>query len=110
MGSSPELHRPIAKSIRSDRRNKQKGEARKSLRRRGLHLEQFEDRLLLSIGTWLPEGPGPIDFGQVTNVAPTNAVGQYLNEVTGAVEAIAAHPINPDILYVGGGERRRLAD
>ncbi|MBL8297396.1 MAG: hypothetical protein JNN30_03510 [Rhodanobacteraceae bacterium] len=44
-------------------------------------------------GTWTPLGPGPTQSAQVS-VPPSN-------EVSGAVQAIAAHPSNADILYIG---------
>ena len=74
------------------------------LRPRDLRMEQFEDRVLLSIATWNPEGPAPIINGQVENVGPqaptTNA---YLNQVDGAVEAVATstNPNLANVLYVG---------
>ena len=34
-------------------------------------------------------------------MAPKNVSGTYLNEVAGAIQAVAAHPTNPNILYVG---------
>lgn len=45
-------------------------------------------------GTWTPQGPGPTTGGQVENVFPDN-------EVVGAIHTAAAHPTNPNILYVG---------
>ncbi|WP_119272492.1 beta strand repeat-containing protein [Taklimakanibacter deserti] len=62
-------------------------------------LESLENRLLLSvtvegIPTWDPQGPAPAENGQVS-AAPDD-------QVVGAVEALAAHPTNPDILYAGG--------
>ena len=53
-------------------------------------------RPLLSVvgGTWIPQGPGPILNGQVENVNPDN-------EVAGAIHTVAAHPDDPDILYIG---------
>ncbi|MEO1234791.1 MAG: hypothetical protein AAFZ18_38450, partial [Myxococcota bacterium] len=44
-------------------------------------------------GRWKPQGPAPISFAQV-DVPPTD-------EAAGAVNGVAAHPRNPDILYVG---------
>ncbi|MCE5266813.1 MAG: hypothetical protein LLG00_02875, partial [Planctomycetaceae bacterium] len=85
--------------IRSHQR-KQKNASR-DWYRRGLRIEQFEERALLSIGAWTAIGPSPIDYGQTENVAPTTTSGQYLNQVTGAVQAVAAHPTNANILYVG---------
>ncbi len=43
---------------------------------------------------WQPMGPGPIEWGQVENVAPNN-------QVAGAIHTVLAHPTNADILYVG---------
>ena len=43
---------------------------------------------------WTPQGPGPILYGQVENVAPDN-------EVVGAVHTVLAHPTDADILYIG---------
>jgi hypothetical protein len=45
-------------------------------------------------GAWLPEGPGPISRGQVENIVPDNAV-------IGAIHTAAAHPTDPDVLYIG---------
>ena len=45
-------------------------------------------------GTWRAQGPGPIQNGQVENVAPNN-------EMVGAINAVAAHPTDANILYVG---------
>jgi photosystem II stability/assembly factor-like uncharacterized protein len=42
---------------------------------------------------WKPQGPRPITGGQVEGIADA--------EVVGAVKAVATHPTNPDILYVG---------
>ncbi len=49
-------------------------------------------------GTWFNDGPRPAHNGQVENIPN--------RPVTGAIEALAPHPSNPDILYaasVGGG-------
>ena len=46
--------------------------------------------------TWTPQGPGPITKGQVEGIPTAD------NAVVGAVHAVAPHPTNPDILYVGG--------
>jgi Big-like domain-containing protein len=46
-------------------------------------------------GTWTAQGPGPTVNGQVDNVTPNN-------EVVGAIHAVAAHPTDGNILYVGG--------
>ena len=43
---------------------------------------------------WIPQGPGPIEGGQIENVQPDNGVA-------GAVHALAAHPTDPDVLYAG---------
>ena len=44
---------------------------------------------------WAPAGPAPVINGQVTNITPND-------EISGAIQAVAAHPTNPDIMYVGG--------
>jgi hypothetical protein len=41
---------------------------------------------------WVAQAPGPTTIGQVENIAD--------REVVGAVNALAPHPTNPDILYV----------
>ncbi len=43
---------------------------------------------------WQAQGPGPTLNGQVENVAPGN-------EVVGAVHTVAAHPTDPNVLYLG---------
>lgn len=45
-------------------------------------------------GRWTAQGPAPILYGQVENVAPNN-------EVVGAVHTVLAHPTDRDILYIG---------
>ena len=53
---------------------------------------------------WIPQGPGPTTNGYLVNIPP-------YNPVCGAIQAIAAHPTNPDILYIGavnGGVWRTL--
>lgn len=51
---------------------------------------------------WTPLGPSPIPDGQ-TNYTPTGDLdpGGVRNPVSGRVLAIAVHPTNPDIVYVG---------
>src|SRR5262245_45603367 len=63
-------------------------------------LERLEERLaptitLSGVPDWAEQGPGPI-FGNpnVVNIGQKNAV-------SGAVEAIASHPTNADIVYIG---------
>src|SRR6266542_5009198 len=46
-------------------------------------------------GQWTAQGPGPTQNGQPENVTPNS-------EVVGAIHAVAAHPTDPNILYVGG--------
>lgn len=65
-----------------------------------LTCERLEDRLLLSIDLhgvpeWQEQGPGPITGGQVEGLGVQN------NPVAGGIEAIAAHPFDANILYVG---------
>jgi hypothetical protein len=42
---------------------------------------------------WTPQGPRPNTHGQVEGLGD--------GEVVGAIKAVAAHPTNPDIVYVG---------
>ncbi len=44
---------------------------------------------------WAPAGPAPVINAQVTNVVPNN-------EISGAIQAVATHRTNPNIMYVGG--------
>ena len=46
-------------------------------------------------GVWQAQGPGPNTQGQVENIIPND-------EVVGAVNTLAAHPTNANILYAGG--------
>src|SRR5262245_23666069 len=46
-------------------------------------------------GMWTAHGPGPILNGEVENISPNN-------EVVGAINTVAAHPTDANILYVGG--------
>ncbi len=43
---------------------------------------------------WIAQGPAPMLGGQVENIVPDQ-------EVSGAIHTVAAHPENPDILYIG---------
>lgn len=59
---------------------------------------QRQDRELgafTAYGYWTPIGPAPIPNGQTTTLA---------TPVSGRVTAIAVHPTNPDIVYVGGAQ------
>jgi len=47
-------------------------------------------------GIWLAQGPGPAIGGQVEAILPGPG------EVAGAIHTVAAHPTDPDTLYVGG--------
>lgn len=76
------------------RSNREQGHSRKILKPRGLRIEQCEVRMLLSIGTWVPEGPAPINGGQTQGLTPGD-------EVTGAIEAVVADPNYADVVYVG---------
>ena len=53
--------------------------------------------LTLPGGKWVAQGPGPILGGQVENLQPAGSG----DPVTGAVQAVAPHPTDPDILYIG---------
>ncbi|MBN1394825.1 MAG: pre-peptidase C-terminal domain-containing protein, partial [Pirellulales bacterium] len=90
-----------AGSVRSNYRGRQ--DSLRSRSRRALRIEQFEERTLLSIGVWEPLGPAPVNYAnsQVENVAPWDTDDAYLNQVVGSISAVAAHPTNADVLYVG---------
>ncbi|MDZ4685792.1 MAG: choice-of-anchor D domain-containing protein, partial [Planctomycetaceae bacterium] len=45
-------------------------------------------------GQWIEQGPNATQNAQIRNVAPDN-------RVTGAIQAVLAHPTNPNVLYVG---------
>src|SRR5256885_15310945 len=45
-------------------------------------------------GSWLPQGPAPIEWAQVENINPNNPA-------CGAIQTVAAHPTIADILYIG---------
>jgi hypothetical protein len=55
---------------------------------------QITVRVVLG-GTWTAQGPGPSLGGGTEKVTPNN-------EVVGAIHAVAAHPTDGNILYVGG--------
>ncbi len=50
---------------------------------------------ILNDDGWQAAGPAPVNNAQVTNITPNNPI-------VGAIEALAVHPTNPDIMYVGG--------
>ena len=91
--------RAVAEPVRSNHRKQR--DASRSRLHRTLRIEQFEERALLSIGAWMPLGPSPIINGQTENVAPKDLLGQYLNQVVGAIQAVAVSPTNADLMYVG---------
>lgn len=68
-----------------------------------LSSEKYNPNIQLAfLSTWNPIGPAPIPNGQTTSVS---------TPVSGRVTAIAVHPTNPDIVYVGtaqGGLYRSL--
>ena len=67
-----------------------------------LMLEPLEDRWLLAASSfldedaaWKAEGPAPILYGSGENIPAQQPV-------VGAIQAVAAHPTNPGIIWVGG--------
>ena len=66
-------------------------------------LEELEDRctpainLVAGLPEWLPAGP----FG-VSGLTQVSVANTTNNEVTGAIEAVATHPTNPQVVFVGG--------
>jgi hypothetical protein len=62
-------------------------------------LEILENRIALAITPlnlpqWIEQGPGPAHF-------PGGVLGIEGSPVTGAIQAVLAHPTNSDIIYVG---------
>jgi photosystem II stability/assembly factor-like uncharacterized protein len=58
---------------------------------------RIEEALVsIASATWVAQGPAPIRNGQSLTQPPSN-----LNPVTGAVESIATHPTNANIIYAG---------
>src|SRR5258707_14386088 len=72
---------------------KKKGRDNRFLSRRQFSVERLEERFMLSGSPWVLQGPAPAFGGQV-NVPPNDAV-------SGAIQAVAPHPTNANILYVG---------
>src|SRR5947208_1280219 len=72
---------------------------------RACMIEQLETRRLLAVdlsavGIWQERGPGSIDEGQAE--ADYGIFSSSLDDpVSGGVEALAPHPTNKNILYVG---------
>ncbi|HEV3114979.1 MAG TPA: hypothetical protein VGY99_31215 [Candidatus Binataceae bacterium] len=54
---------------------------------------QTPNEILILPGFWIPQGPAPIENGPA-KASPNNEVG-------GAIQAVAAHPGNADVIYVG---------
>ena len=78
----------------------QRNQRSKSQFVRRLLVERCEDRRVMAVDfsgsvSWDEQGPGPITDGQVEGLGAQN------NPVAGAVEAIAPHPTNADILFAG---------
>ena len=69
------------------------------LRSRRLFFEPLEERKLMAVVlggavSWVEQGPGPINNGQTEGI--TN------NPVVGSVQALAADPMDANILFAGG--------
>jgi len=58
-------------------------------------LRQFVAITSVVGGKWTAQGPGPTRNGQAENIIPNN-------EVVGAINTVAAHPTDSNILYAGG--------
>lgn len=74
------------------------------LRERELKLELLEDRRLLALTLpphWVEQGPGPIIQTPESGRASVEVVGVGSNPVAGAIDALAAHPADADILVAG---------
>ena len=98
MGIWKSLRRLAGKGKKSEHSNP----ARRHRKPRGLRMEQFEERTLMSISDWVPQGPAPIYDGETTNVGPIYATtGTYGNQVIGAIKAVVADPQDEKTLFVG---------
>ncbi len=53
------------------------------------------ETFILNDDGWSAAGPGPVNNAQVQGISPNN-------EISGAIEALAVHPTNANIMYVGG--------
>jgi hypothetical protein len=95
---------PFSDRLRRNRHSKQI--LPKSLpKRQDFSLEPLESRLLLSVGLvgvpdWVEQGPAVSINGQTAGLAAGGDPARP-NPVVGAIEAIASHPSNANIIYVG---------
>ena len=90
-------NRNARRSFLADRRREEKS----SFYRR-IFFEPLEDRRLLAITltgvpNWIEQGPGPALHGSA--LVRENGVA-VPGPAAGAIEAIAPHPANPDIVFV----------
>ena len=69
-------------------------------RRRKLRSEWLEPRHLLAVTAQLVNSPDWVDQGP-TSVSDTRIVGLGDNSVAGAVQAVAPHPDDANIMYIG---------
>src|SRR5690348_1622703 len=81
-------------SVRSSSRLKSKGHGARLFTRKRFTLERLEDRCMFSSTPWVLQGPAPA-LNSPGVVVPPN------NPVSGAIQAVAASPTNPNVLYVG---------
>lgn len=79
-----------------DRTRRSRDSSGQSGPRRGF--ESLEDRRLLAVDplaipAWVAQGPGPITGGYTLGLAD--------NPVSGAIQSVAVHPTDPNVVYVG---------
>src|SRR4051812_39673705 len=79
--------------VRQNRISPRKARKDRPLTRRQFSVESLEPRYMLSSQPWVSQGPSPTINGG-TSIPPNF-------EVNGAVQAVAANPTNPNIMYVG---------
>src|SRR4051812_5055473 len=79
--------------VRHNRISPRKRREGRALSRRQLSVESLEPRYMLSSQPWVSQGPAPTINGG-TSIPPNF-------EVNGAVQAVAANPTNPNIMYIG---------
>ena len=60
----------------------------------GFIIDTQAETFIVNDDGWAAAGPAPVINGQVTNINPNN-------EISGAVQALAPHPTDPNIMYVG---------
>src|SRR4051794_39859150 len=79
---------------RSSSKRKGKGRSGRLFSRQRFSVERLEDRFMFSSTPWVQQGPAPALNSPNVLVPPSNPV-------SGAIQVVAAHPTNANVLYVG---------